>query len=114
MKSERQVYQAQGALFMGSGFGARVAKRCIFGRSLGGDPELFIAPGTQIDVAAALATERPELVGRHKNAGATAGGAFHHGGGLVVSAHGAGVSQLEKTGGLTLKAIEPQSAAQRT
>ena len=53
----------------------------------------------QVDIAATLAAEGAEFVAGQKNAGAAAGRAFHHGGGLLVSAHGVDVSQLENTGG---------------
>ena len=82
-----------------SGFGLGITERCVFGWSLRGHAELFIAPGAQVDIAAALAAERAEFVAGQKNAGAAAGGAFHRCWGLVVSAHGVDVSQLENTGG---------------
>ena len=78
-------------------FGARVAKWGVFGRGLSGYAKLFIGPGAQVDLVAALAAEGAKLVAGHKNAGAFAGRAFHDGGSGVVSAHGVDVSQLKNT-----------------
>ena len=59
-------------------FGARVAKRGVFGRCLSRHAKLFIGPGAQVNLIAAIAAERPKFIAGRKNAGTTAGRAFDH------------------------------------
>lgn len=54
-----------------------VAVRCVVGRCLGGHPEAFIGPGTDVDHLAALAAKRAPGVLRAIDTGSVAGRAAH-------------------------------------
>lgn len=56
----------------------RITKSRIVGWRFGGHAKLFIGPGAQVNLIAAIAAERPKFIAGRKNAGTTAGRAFDH------------------------------------